>query len=432
MEANVKGAEVFVDGSLQGLTDSHERYEQQKINVGLHQVTVKKSGFEDSSQQVDIAKDTRFKAVFSLREKKEIGGKPKPGEGANLLVQTGRAGAQVFIDGQFKGTADADGNLLRSLDPGPHQVEAKLAGYEPGSRGAAAVPGKQVAVSVELREIPKPKPIISVFTSSASTIQLGQSVRLNWSTENADELSIDPIGSVEASTEVSPTKNTRYTLIAKGPGGTARSESVTVAVSAPPSLKASIDQFKAAPPSIQAGESTTLFWITQHADNVSLDPGIGIVAAGDSQQVTPLQTTVYTLTAKGPGGDAVKQSVTVTVRDKQTVTAGSSDPKECIDHYRDAYEARDITALIGAWPALASDSKRQTAIEETFRRVESITLQLLCHQPTFVTGETTHFQCTETMIYKISGSSLKPLKNSVELVCKRIATGWVVQDHVVK
>lgn len=79
----------------------------------------------------------------------------------------------------------------------------------------------------------------------------------------------------------------------------------------PPPPKAPTATLSADPASIQAGQSSTLKWTTENADDVTLD-GNKVNASG-SQTVSPTQTTTYHLTAKGPGGtqDATAE-VTVT------------------------------------------------------------------------------------------------------------------------
>jgi peptidoglycan-associated lipoprotein len=59
----------------------------------------------------------------------------------------------------------------------------------------------------------------------------------------------------------------------------------------------------ASPDTIDKGQSTTLTWQTTNATNVSIDHGIGAVQPNGSQQVSPTESTTYTLTAKGEGGN---------------------------------------------------------------------------------------------------------------------------------
>ena len=72
-----------------------------------------------------------------------------------------------------------------------------------------------------------------------------------------------------------------------------------------------IVEFGASPPSISAGESSTLVWRAPEATSYTLEPGIGSVTAS-SVTVSPLQTTTYTLTAiNDQGRTTAKVKVTV-------------------------------------------------------------------------------------------------------------------------
>ena len=76
----------------------------------------------------------------------------------------------------------------------------------------------------------------------------------------------------------------------------------------PPSIVA----FTATPSILGVGEAATLSWQTSNATAVMLDHGIGRRPASGSMPVRPRATTVFKLTALGPGG-TVESSVTVTV-----------------------------------------------------------------------------------------------------------------------
>ena len=83
---------------------------------------------------------------------------------------------------------------------------------------------------------------------------------------------------------------------------------------APPAPSAPVvAQFTAEPSSIQRGQSATLRWeISGDVTNVSINQGLGTVRNTGSQQVSPRDSTTYTLTATGPGG-SVTSSATVSV-----------------------------------------------------------------------------------------------------------------------
>jgi len=58
------------------------------------------------------------------------------------------------------------------------------------------------------------------------------------------------------------------------------------------------------PDSIEAGASSTLSWSSVGADTCVIEPDIGTVDVNGSISVSPTATTVYTITATGPGGTA--------------------------------------------------------------------------------------------------------------------------------
>jgi peptidoglycan-associated lipoprotein len=80
---------------------------------------------------------------------------------------------------------------------------------------------------------PQPKPVTATLSANPGSIQKGQSSTLTWTTENADNVTlqgtrVDPSGSQS----VTPGQSTDYHLIATGPGGT-QDATARVTVSAP-------------------------------------------------------------------------------------------------------------------------------------------------------------------------------------------------------
>ena len=124
----------------------------------------------------------------------------------------------------------------------------------------------------------------------------------------------------------------------------------------PPPPKAQpprIDSFTAEPTTIQRGQSATLRWSVAAATSMSIDQGVGAVQANGSQQVSPVNSTTYTLTANGSGG-ADTRSVTVTVNapppppppppaPKVTISSAELLTKEAQDIYFD-YDMSDLRA----------------------------------------------------------------------------------------
>jgi hypothetical protein len=101
-----------------------------------------------------------------------------------------------------------------------------------------------------------------------------------------------------------------FKLTVTDSGGMSSSATTQVSASAPGSSQ--VVRFDATPSSITAGQSSQLTWIVQGATSVTINNGIGTVAATGSTTVTPAATTTYTLTAVGPSGN-VTATTTVTV-----------------------------------------------------------------------------------------------------------------------
>jgi peptidoglycan-associated lipoprotein len=81
----------------------------------------------------------------------------------------------------------------------------------------------------------------------------------------------------------------------------------------PPPAPPSIQRFLIEPASIQRGQSATLSWTVQNATQVTIDNGVGTVAASGTQSVSPASSVTYTLVARGAGGERTSTArITVT------------------------------------------------------------------------------------------------------------------------
>ena len=89
---------------------------------------------------------------------------------------------------------------------------------------------------------------------------------------------------------------------------------------------AAINSFGASPPSVSAGESSTLSWSVAGATTVNIDQGIGNVALSGSRVVMPTATTVYTLTATTAAGVSVTATAQVMVTGSSTPSTPTTPP----------------------------------------------------------------------------------------------------------
>jgi len=101
----------------------------------------------------------------------------------------------------------------------------------------------------------------------------------------------------------------------------------------PPPPAPTVAQFTAEPSTIQRGQSSTLRWqVTGQVNSVSINQGIGSVQNTGSQRVQPNDSTTYTLTASGPGGNTTAvTTVSVTAPPPPPPPPPAAKPKATID-----------------------------------------------------------------------------------------------------
>jgi hypothetical protein len=172
------------------------------------------------------------------------------------------------------------------------------------------LPVKKDQPSDKGHEIPN---IIS-FAADPKEVAQGGETTLSWKIDSAISAVLQPggipISNVKEGQVTLPVdKTTPFTLQATGYGGM-KASSVTVAVK-----PVQIEEFSAAPLTIQSGEAAVLKFRTAYAVSAAIDQGVGPVPKSGEVTVRPTQTTIYTLTALGR--DPQTQAVTVTVQPKR-------------------------------------------------------------------------------------------------------------------
>jgi len=217
------------------------------------------------------------------------------------------------------GTSEAEGERQHV----PHQARAyTLTASNPGAAPVRRL--KEVTVNQ-----PAPgAPGITVFSVEPAEIVSGreQSVRLSWQTSNANSVSIEPgIGAVgpSGSREIpAPGSTTPFELLAVGEGGERRQQArVEVRMPDPPTIA----QFSVTPSRVTAGQhqNVRLTWTTSGAENVTIEPDIGVVDASGSREIaTPPTNTTFSLRATNRGGTSDEQAQFVVVAPPRPPTIG--------------------------------------------------------------------------------------------------------------
>ena len=158
-----------------------------------------------------------------------------------------------------------------------------------------------------------PKPVISAFTATKSTVTVSNSTNLNWTVQDATSLSLSQnIGAVTGtSAPVTPGTLgiTTYTLTATNAGGsvTANTNVYTVA----PPVAASLT---ATALTVPVGGNTALIPAFSQGTG-AIDGGVGAVLSGPAYPTAAISNpTTFTLTVTNAAGDIAQKSVVINLQ----------------------------------------------------------------------------------------------------------------------
>ncbi len=198
----------------------------------------------------------------------------------------------------------------REVSPDETQEYVLVATNRRGSSDAS--------VTIRVRH-PDSPPLIANFTAEPEEIDPGSTSVLSWHVVGAESISISPdLGEVPqavGSRVVTPESTTRYALSASNShGAVTATATVRVKTAGGNDGLPVIAAFTASPEAIDLGSSTTLSWVVEGADEITISPDLGTVGSESSETVSPGSTTTYTLRARNGNGN-VSRSVTVHVRE---------------------------------------------------------------------------------------------------------------------
>lgn len=216
--------------------------------------------------------------------------------------------------------------------PGPPAPGAKLPDppkpvptKPPGKPGAG--PSKPVAAGAGAGKAPSKSPLLLVGVIGLLLLVVGGIVlvmmmRSGSEPENVVEVTPPPVVEQPSTvTEPEQPAEPEQTAVAEPEQQPSQQAQAT-----PPPQIAS---FGAEPQTINQGESARLRWASSNVNYVQINPGLARGPASGEHTVTPVETTKYTLVARGSGG-LLRREVTVTVVPRQSVsqqpTPGSAKP----------------------------------------------------------------------------------------------------------
>lgn len=144
-DPNVLGASVWVDGVLEGTAPIPI-----EVPAGRHQVEIKKEGFNDFTQWVNLKEGDRVTLTPMLKAK--VVEKPK----GSLIVDADVPDAEVYVDGQLQ--PDTTPTIVENLVEGPHTVEVRKPPGTPWKQVVVVEAGKRGKVNAQIASTMKTTP----------------------------------------------------------------------------------------------------------------------------------------------------------------------------------------------------------------------------------------------------------------------------------
>ena len=399
-------AYIFVDGRAIGEVGKHHSL---RLTAGDHKIEVVNYGFAPAKRDVTITDgQTTTLEVSLISVSSNVSGP------FGALTIEGASGGAVLLNGKtpdfFVGHGDEfnhEWGWKQELvvPPGKYQVTVLNADKEAWS-GPVEVPANQrvvIGVPKGVRKTvawPRGEKLTSVprftlgtasatvavakptaeLSASAAQINCGDSSQLKWTSTDAPQVEIAPVGQVAVSGEqaVQPKQTTSYQLTALGPGGAVTSSAtvnVNTDVQANLELSPAQVQYKRIGDKVVQEGSTALNWTSTNASTVSIDQ-FGTVASNGNRtlQVTPQktdpgsvdETVTYTLNAANECGGTTTQTATLHI-------VGSIEPPPELA-MRSVYFETDVPADQNAENGLVpSEQEMLKSIAESFTRYVAIT-----------------------------------------------------------
>lgn len=142
IDADVRAAEVWIDGALAGKTPLAT-----KLASGSHRIELRKADHKPTNAEIEVidGKAVSIKlALEAIGKKPNTGTKPPPATTGTLQINSNVA-SEVTIDGRLVGTTP----VMMSVALGKHTVELKAVGYRTARQAIDAKAGPLV-VDIEL------------------------------------------------------------------------------------------------------------------------------------------------------------------------------------------------------------------------------------------------------------------------------------------
>lgn len=167
VRTNVSDALVLLDGEQKGQTGSDGQVYLANVQVGEHQLSVRKEGYDPVFRTITIT-DEQLDRNIRLRLSPTASSPTAEGDEvvpstdttasepmsttAKLVVSTNVAQADVYLDGAFRGRTKGNGSLALTADSGEYQVTVKKEGFVDVQKTARLQAEERETIKVVLEE----------------------------------------------------------------------------------------------------------------------------------------------------------------------------------------------------------------------------------------------------------------------------------------
>jgi PEGA domain len=144
-----KKSGVWIDGQYVGYVDELKGDKEIFLLPGVHEVSVRQSGYTDFTQKMTVEPGKQITVSVSM-EKDPRAEYAKVTSEIKLKVSPDRAA--VFVDGAYAGTAHDFGGMGRAMlvAPGKHHVKISLPGYRAFDTEVNLLPRQKLTIKTKL------------------------------------------------------------------------------------------------------------------------------------------------------------------------------------------------------------------------------------------------------------------------------------------
>jgi hypothetical protein len=157
--SNVDGASVYFDDRYQGQTSDGQLTVTVYMAAPVHFYLVKKPGFTNATGALVMPEAGETTSTLAILRPVPTPTLPPSAMNGSLSVDTSPRGAQIYIDGDYRGISKS---TFGQISPGSHTVDAVLEGYYPYTTMIWIEAGTTKEIRITLEERPLSPNILSI------------------------------------------------------------------------------------------------------------------------------------------------------------------------------------------------------------------------------------------------------------------------------